>query len=78
MMRHDKRDADGTYRCCTPAEERAQRARLETQTHYGRFTHERIEEDRRMRVEVAVPQSAPLFKNKRFNRDSHKPAVTKG
>lgn len=75
---HDKRGDGGMYRCCTPAEDRARRAREETQTKYGRFTHERIEETRRMPVEVNVPQSAPYFKNKRFNRESHKPRVTKG
>lgn len=77
-MRHDLRDEGGQYRCCTPAEERARRAHAETQTHYGRFTHERIESERRMDVTIATPQSKPYFKNQRVDRTGWKPNVVKG
>lgn len=77
-MTHDRRAEDGTYRCCTPAETRAKRARDLTQTWEGPFTHDRNESARRMDVKVSVPQDTPFFKNKRFNRDQYRPNVVKG
>lgn len=73
----DKRDDGGRYReAHESAEARASRARDLTQTHEGRFTHERAAGPRRM--PLAVTQfSAPLFKDKRVNRDGYHPKVTK-
>ena len=67
-MRHDKRDDDGTYRCCTPAEERVKQARMETQTHSGFSTHERDAAKRRTGINVTVPRTVPLFVDQRTNR----------
>jgi hypothetical protein len=74
---HDKRDEGGMYRPLSSAEERCERARMETQTHTGRFTHERDATDRRMPLVVSVPQSTPMFKDRKFNRDGYHPKVTK-
>ena len=77
-MRHDYRDEGGMYRCCTPAETRAQRARQETQTHRGPFTHERVESDRRMNLDVTVSYDGwKRFEGQRVNREPHHPKVTK-
>lgn len=76
-MRHDKRDDDGKYRERFPAEERCERAKNLTQTHEGRFTHERDAAPRRMPVEVTVPFSVPRFKDYKANRDAYRPKVTK-
>ncbi len=76
-MRHDARDDGGMYRPLSAAEERCERAKHLTQTHEGRFTHERDAADRRMPVAVSVPQSTPFFKNRKFNRDGYHPKVTK-
>ena len=72
-MTHDKRDEAGMYRPLSSAEVRHQRAREETQTHEGRFTHTREAADRRTALGATVPQSTPYFKNKRFNRDPYMP-----
>ncbi len=74
---HDKRDDGGMYRPLSDAEERCERAKRLTQTHEGRFTHERDAADRRMSLAVSVPQSAPYFKDRKFNRDAYRPKVTK-
>ena len=76
-MRHDLRGDDGMYRCCTPAEERGKRATMLTQTHEGRFTHERDAADRRMSLDIELPYETPRFKGKRVNRDAYHPKVTK-
>lgn len=72
-----KRDEDGRYReDYAPAAARAERARTETQTHEGRFTHARDAAARRM--PLAVNQfDAKLFKDRRVNRDAYRPKVTK-
>ena len=74
---HDKRDEAGMYRPMSSAEVRHQRARTETQTHSGPFTHNRDAAERRMDVEVTVPYSVPYFKDRKFNRDGFRPKVTK-
>ena len=74
---HDKRDDGGMYRPLSDAETRGERARTLTQTHEGRFTHERDAASRRMPVAASVPQSAPYFKGRKFNRDGYHPKVTK-
>jgi hypothetical protein len=75
-MRHDKRDDGGMYRPLSDAEERHMRAREETQTHSGPFTHEREASKRRMPLD-AIQYSAPYFKDRRFNRDGYHPKVGK-
>lgn len=65
------------YRELTSAEARGKRAHMLTQTHEGRFTHERDASERRMGVAVSVPQSVPYFKDRKFNRDGYRPKVTK-
>jgi hypothetical protein len=76
-MAHDKRDEGGMYRPLSAAEERCERAKRETQTHEGRFTHSRDATERRMDIDITVPESVPYFRNKRFNRDPWRPKVTK-
>ena len=76
-MSNDKRDDNGMYRCCTDAEERFERARTLTQTWEGRFTHNRDAAERRMKIDIVVPESVPYFRNRRFNRDGFRVKVTK-
>ena len=59
---HSKRDDGGMYRPLSDAETRCERARTLTQTHEGRFTHERVAADRRMPLAVTVPESVPYFR----------------
>ena len=75
-MMHDKRDDGGMYRPLTSAEDRCERAKRLTQTHEGRFTHERDCDERRMSLTLE-PANPPYFKDKRFNRDGYHPKVTK-
>ena len=73
---HTKRDDSGMYRPLSPAEERCERAKMLTQTHEGRFTHERDAADRRMPLTLE-PANPPYFKDKRANRDGYHPKVTR-
>lgn len=71
-----KRDEDGRYReAHASAASRDARAREETQTHSGTFTHTRNAAERRMPLDCTVPSTVPLFRDKRFNRSSWKPKV---
>lgn len=77
-MRHYRRGEDGKYRDRYPAENRCERAKILTQTHEGRFTHPRDAAERRMDVDIGVPYlGTPYFKGQKFNRDAHRPKVTK-
>lgn len=77
-MRHDKRDDDGKYRDRSPAEERGERAKSLTQTHMGRFTHERDCDERRMSMAVTRTYAEwEGFKGQKVNRDGYHPKVTK-
>ena len=76
-MTWDKRDDSGMYRERNTAEERCERAKRETQTHEGRFTHSRDAAERRMDIDIVVPESVPYFRNRRFNRDRWAVKVTK-
>ena len=77
-MRHDFRDGiSGQYREATGAEMRATKARHDTQTHDGLFTHDRDASERRMRMHVTVPFDVPRFKDKKVNRDAYRPKVSK-
>lgn len=71
-----KRDEGGRYReAHIPAATRDARAREETQTHEGRFTHTREAAARRMPLDCTVPESVPYFRDRKFNRSSWKPKV---
>ncbi len=76
-MRHDKRADDGKYRLRSSSESRVAEATTATQTHEGRFTHERDCDKRRMPMAATVSFDVPRFKDYRVNRDGYHPKVTK-
>ena len=72
---HNKRSENGQYReAHASAASREARAREETQTHEGLFTHTRDAAARRM-FTGETQLDAKLFKDRRVNRDAYRPKV---
>jgi hypothetical protein len=70
-MKHDRRGDDGKYAPRQDVTPRQKRATMLTQTHEGRFTHERDAADRRRDIGVTTAWDTPRFVDRHVNRDPH-------